>query len=67
MVVETKTLNISNLGFATEVDVSYICPHCRRRVSDRVGLSNEGLGDSVVLCDCECPNCGDYVDLDIYL
>ena len=67
MAVKTTTLNKTDLGYATEVDVSYVCPHCKRRVSDTVGLSNEGLGDSVVLCDCECPNCGKYLDLDIDL
>ena len=49
------------------VDVNYTCPRCHENVSDTVGLSTEGLGSSVVLCDCECPNCGKYLDLNIDL
>lgn len=67
MTIKTTTLSKTDLGFCTEVNVSYCCPHCYESVSDIVNLSNDGLGSSVVLSDCECPNCGHYVDLDIDL
>ena len=67
MTVKVTTLGKSDLGYAMMVDVNYTCPRCHENVSDTVGLSTEELGSSVVLCDCECPNCGKYLDLDIDL
>ena len=67
MTVKTTTISSTNLGYATEVSVNYVCPHCKESVSNTHYLSNDGLGSSVVLCDCECPNCDRYVDLEIDL
>ena len=67
MTVKTNTLSKSDLGFAMQVDVSYVCPYCKNNVSDTLNFSKDGLGRSVVMCDCECPNCGRYIDLDVDL
>ena len=67
MVIKVNTLNKCDVGYALEVNVSYICPFCNNSVSDTISMSKEGLGSSVTMCDCDCPNCGAYIDLDIDL
>ena len=67
MAIKVNSLNKSNVGYALDVDVSYTCPYCNKSVFDTVSMSKERLGGSVTMCDCECPNCGAYIDLDIDL
>lgn len=67
MTIKVNLLNKCDVGYALDVDVSYTCPYCNKSVFDTVSMSKEGLGDSVTMCGCECPNCYAYIDLNIDL
>ncbi|MBQ2717959.1 MAG: hypothetical protein IJF75_05120 [Clostridia bacterium] len=67
MAIKVSTLSKNDVGYAIEVDVSYVCRYCNESVSDTISLSKDGLGSSVIITECECPNCGSCVDLDIDL
>ena len=67
MTIKVSALSKHDIGYALEVDVSYVCPYCNNNVFDTISMNKDGIGSSVVMCDCECPDCGSYIDLDIDL
>lgn len=64
MAVRTEVLDINDVGYALEVEVRYICPHCDEEIEEIVSISYPDDGeDDITLCDCECPECSEYIDL----
>ena len=58
MSIEVNILGKYEMAYGTEVEVSYICPHCCESVTEIICFSVD---------DHECPECGEENDLEIDL
>lgn len=67
MFIEVNVLGKCNMAYGTEVDVSYICPHCGESVTDTICFAKNIKNCVAEVCNHECPECGEESDLDIDL
>ena len=67
MSIEVTTLAKNNMSYGLEVDVNYLCPHCSENITETICFS-ESIKDCIAeVCDHECPECGEFNDLDVDL
>jgi predicted RNA-binding Zn-ribbon protein involved in translation (DUF1610 family) len=67
MAIDATVLGKSVMAYGTEVDVSYICPHCGESVTDTICFSSTIKNCVAEVCDHECPECGESSNLDVDL
>lgn len=67
MAIEVSVFEKNEMAYGTEVEVSYICPHCGESVTETLCF-DKSLKDCVAeVCDHDCPECGESNDLDVDL
>ena len=67
MSIEVNVSGKTKMAYGTEVDVDYICPHCGNAISETICFSSN-IKNCVADVPChECPECGEYNDLDVDL
>jgi len=67
MAISVNVLEKNKMAYGTEVDVSYICPHCGEIVYETICFSNDVKNCVAEVYDHECPECGESNDLDVDL
>lgn len=67
MSIEVSVLGKYRMAYGTEVEVSYICPHCGESVTDTICFSSDIKNCVAEVSDHECPECGENSDLDVDL
>lgn len=67
MSIEVIVLGKHKMAYGTEVDVSYICPHCGESVTDTICFSKDIANCVAVVDGQQCPECGELNDLDVDL
>ena len=67
MAIDVNVLGKYKMAYGIEVEVSYTCPHCGENVTDTICFSNTIQDCVAEVCDHECPECGECIDLDVDL
>ena len=67
MSIAVNILGKYEMAYGTEVEVSYICPHCCESVTEIICFSKSIKNCVASVDDHECPECGEENDLEIDL
>lgn len=67
MCIEVNVIEIYKMPYGTEVDVSYICPHCGEHITETICFDKSIKFCCVNVPDHQCPECGEENDLDVEL
>ncbi len=65
MSIEVNVIGKYEMVYGTEVEVSYICPHCGETVTETICFSNSIKNCVADVDDHECPECGEENDLEV--